>query len=488
MMRPIALSLSAALTLSACANPDLTAALSAREPGFAAASTTVGTAMRQDTVWLQDADQIRQTAERVHAMVHERTITADQAVQVALLNNRGLQASYAELGMTSAEIWQSTLQPNPVVSLGVLGIGAEGVGAWRAIEGIIANNILSLTTAERRSRVAEVRFRQAQLRAAEATLAVGLEARTAWIDAVAAFETAGLLRDAESTADAASELAARLGETGFLNRSDQAREQALHAELAGQRARARLDAQLAKERLTRALGLWGTEVDYFVPNALPALPRAPSARRGVEAEALAGRVDLAIARLELEAVAREHNLTEATRFLSDLDIVAGFETERENVGGVIETATTPRLELEIEFAIPIFDSGEARMRRAEMAYLGAAHQLAERAVTVRSEARAVHAEYIGAHRIATHYRDTLLPLRRTIETEALLSYNGMITTTFELLADTREALNAGLMEASARADFWRAEAAMMGAIYGGGDAAGGGGGGGAAIAGAAPGH
>lgn len=478
MMRPIVMSLSAALTLSACANPDLTAALSAREPGFSEVRSVTGTVMRQDTVWLQDADQIRQTAERVHGMVHERTITADQAVQVALLNNRGLQASYAELGMTSAEIWQSTLQPNPVVSLGVLGIGAEGVGAWRAIEGIIANNILTLATAGRRSRVAEVRFRQAQLRAAEATLAVGLEARSAWIDAVAAFETAGLLRDAESTAEAASELAARLGETGFLNRSDQAREQAVHAELAGQRARARLDAQLAKERLTRALGLWGTEVDYFVPNALPALPRAPSARRGVEAEALAGRVDLAIARLELEAVAREHNLTQATRIVSDLEIIAGFETERENTGGVIETSTTPQLE--IEFAIPIFDSGEARMRRAETAYLRAAHQLAERAVTVRSEARAAHAEYVGAHRIATHYRDTLLPLRRTIEAEALLSYNGMITTTFELLADTREALNAGLMESGARADFWRAEAAMMGAIYGGGD--GGSGGGGSATA------
>jgi outer membrane protein TolC len=114
--------------------------------------------------------------------------------------------------------------------------------------------------------------------------------------------------------------------------------------------------------------------------------------------------------------------------------------------------------------------------------------LAEQAVTVRSEARAAHAEYVGAHRIAAHYRDTLLPLRRTIEAEALLSYNGMITTTFELLADTREALNAGLMEAGARADFWRAEAAMMGAIYGGGGASAGGGGEATALAGASPGH
>jgi outer membrane protein TolC len=141
-----------------------------------------------------------------------------------------------------------------------------------------------------------------------------------------------------------------------------------------------------------------------------------------------------------------------------------------------------------EFAIPIFDSGAARMRRAEMAYLQAAHSLAERAVNVRSEARSAHAEYAGSYRIAMLYRDTLIPLRQVVEREGLLSYNGMITTAFELLADTRERLNANLMEADARADFWRAEAALNGAIYGGGEGGGAGGGEAAAVGGASPPH
>jgi outer membrane protein TolC len=482
----LSLSLTAVLALTACANPALITGLSAREPGFDAVRSTAREGARADTVWLQDAGQIRANAERVHQMVHERSITADTAVQVALLNNRGLQAAYAELGMTSAEIWQTTLQPNPTVSIGVLGIGAEGLGPWRAIEGIIANNILSLATSERRNDIAEVRFQQAKLRAAEETLRVAQDARIAWIEAVAAFERSTLVAQAETTADAASEMAAQLGSTGFLNRADQAREQAMHAELAGQRARARLDGQLAKEQLTRILGLWGTEVDYYVPNALPGLPGRPSSQPGIEAEALARRVDLAIARLELEAVTREYGLTDATRIVSDLEIIAGVEIEREVGDDGIETAATPQVE--IEFAIPIFDSGDARMRRAEMAYLQAAHSLAERAVNVRSEARSAHAEYAGSYRIAMLYRDTLIPLRQVIEREGQLSYNGMITTAFELLADTRERLNANLMEADARADFWRAEAALNGAIYGGGEGGGAGGGEAAAVGGASPPH
>ncbi len=279
------------------------------------------------------------------------------------------------------------------------------------------------------------------------------------------------MRDAESTANAQSELASKLGETGFLNRAAQARDQALFAELAGQRARARLDAQIAKERLTRVMGLWGTQTRYFVPDALPALPARAGAPRDAEAKALARRVDLTLARLELQAVAQEHGLQNATRSVTDLELIAGFETERENTGEGTETETTPQVE--VEFAIPIFDSGKARLRKSEMAYLRAAHQLAERAVTVRSEARAAQAELVGAHQIARHYRDNLVPLRELVESETLRAYNGMIESTTDLLDAIRARFAAQMAEASARADYWRAEARMTAALYGGGEAAGG---------------
>ena len=474
------ISLTGALLVSACATPDQMAKLSNPRTGFDTVASTAATATGKETVWIQSSAEAAANAQRVQALVHKKTISADTAVQVALLNNKGLQAAYAELGLSSADVWQETLQPNPTVSVGVLGIGVDGLGGYRAIEGMIANNILSLVTRNKRLGIADIHFRQAQLVAAEATLRVATETRRAWVEAVAAFEAAGLIAQAQGTANAASELAARLGEVGSLNKAGQAREHAFYAELAGQRAQAKLAAELAKEALTRQLGLWGGGAEYYVPNALPQLPRAVAARPKIEAEALGRRVDLAIAKLELEAAARENGLTDATRYVTDLEIIAGFEAERELHDGEVATETTPQVE--VEFDIPIFDSGKARKRKAETAYLRAANELAQMAVNVRSEARSAYLAYTASHQIARHYRDAVLPLRRTIEEEGLLSYNGMITNTFELLADTRARLNSNLEEGNARRDFWLADANMVAAVYGGGASAGGGGDSGGGVA------
>ena len=373
MRRLTLAAMAGALTLSACATPEQRAFLSDRQAGFATVASRTSAVTGGQAVWLQSAAEVQQNAARVSALVQGRTIGPDTAVQVALLNNRGLQAAYAEIGLSSAEVWQSTMRPNPTLSLGLTGIGAEAL-AFRAIEGAIAANLLAWKTQKRRTAIADTRFRQAQLVAAEETLRVAQEARTAWIDAVAAFEQAHLVGEAQSTAEAAAELAAELGRTGFLNAAGQTREFAFEAELAGQRAQARLAARQAKEALTRVMGLWGSDLTYLVPDRLPGLPGV-APRRNIEAAALAQRVDLAIARLELEAVAREHGLTEATRILSDLDLVAGLETEREIEDGETRRETTGNLE--VEFPIPIFDSGEARRRKGELTYLRAAHQLAE---------------------------------------------------------------------------------------------------------------
>ena len=104
--------------------------------------------------------------------------------------------------------------------------------------------------------------------------------------------------------------------------------------------------------------------------------------------------------------------------------------------------------------------------------------LAETAVAVRSEARDAETQYRGSYTVARQYRDVILPLRETINEEALLANNGMITSTFELLIDVREGLGSQLDAAEAKHQFWLAAAGLDAAIYGGGGAGGGGGEGG----------
>ncbi len=444
--------------------------------GFQTVSLRTETATGKRTVWAQSREQSQALAREVSILAQGKTISADTAVQVALLNNKGLQAAYADLGIDAADVWQQMLPENPKISVGVLGIAAPETILFRAVESMIATNLQAAMTRDRRVDIAKTRFEQTQLKAVDDTLRLAAETRRAWIRAVASFETVQYLRQGQIAADAASDLAEKLGESGALPKAGQAREHAFYAELTGQLAEARLDAQLAKEELTRLMGLWGRDVDYYVPDALPPLPQLLRAGSTIESEALKSRVDLQIAQLELELAAKTFGLTQATRYVSDLDLLTGFEAEQETeteyelTGGELEESKSRKVvftpQLELEFTIPIYDTGKPRLRKAELAYLRGANLLAEKAVNIRSEARAAYTNYRARHEIGLHYKRNVLPLRQTIENESLLTYNGMITNTFELLADTRAKIGTLIVSVNAKRDFWLADADLNAAIYG----------------------
>ena len=461
-----ALFFTAPLLLGACVGA-VPSTYTDKKAGFAIISAQTSAAIGKETVFAQTQAENDALKRQVQVLLKGKVVDAETAVQVALFNNKGLQASYALVGISAAEAWQQSTPANPIVSVGLLGIGAPELGAYRAIEGVFRANVLDATTRKQRIAVADASFQQAQQSAVGATLALANQTRIAWINAVSTFETLDYLEQAKRTSDAGSELARKLGETGALNKAGQAREQAFNAELAGQVAKARLNATRAKEDLTRLMGLWGSDVTYKVADALPALPKAVGKISGLESKALRNRVDLRIAQLGLEAQAAAFGLTDQTRIVSDLELVGGIESEREiGLSGDINQKLAPP-KLEVEFAIPIFDSGKARMRKAELSYLQAANALAEKAVNVRSEVRVAEASYHASYLIARHYHDVVVPLRVTVEEEGLLSYNGMITNTFELLTDVREKLGAQLEAANAKRDFYLAQADLNAAIYGG---------------------
>ncbi|MET3586393.1 outer membrane protein TolC [Pseudorhizobium tarimense] len=442
-----------------------TTAYSAKDAGFMNASLKSGEATGKQTVWIQNQQQSAEARARVKALMAKKTIDAETAVQVALLNNRGLQAAYADLGDSAADAWQTQLSVFPTFSIGLSGIGTPGLEAYRVLEGAIAANILALATYDRNVKLAETRFRQAQLNAALATISLAAETRRAWIEAVAAWENVAYLNQAKAAADAASDLAKKIGEAGSMTKANQAREHVFYAELAGETAKARLAAKLAKEELVRLMGLSGSDIEFQIPNRLPSLPKALIRRDDIEAEAIHKRMDLQVARLELQATAQSYKLEDVTRIVTDIELVGMVEKEREREddGIVSEISKTAGL----EFTIPIFDSGQARLRKGELAYMRAANQLAELAVNVRSEARSAYVAYRSNYDIARHYRNSVLPLRKAIEEQSLLTYNGMITSTFELISDAREKIDSTILAVNAKRDFWLAQANLAPVVYGG---------------------
>ena len=387
------------------------------------------------------------------------TLSADGAVRIALLNNKGLQASYNELGIAEAAMVEASLPPNPTFSLSRIWTPVE-----LDIERRIIADILALATLPARAELAAERFRQAQLRAALETLRVN-ETRRAYYRAVSAQELAASLAQAASAAESAAKLAKELGETGAMNKLDQAREEAFYVELSTQLAGARQRAASERERLIRALGLQDGG-PLRLPHALPLLPNAPRTLVAVETDAIRRRVDLKIARIEVDTLAKTYGLTNATRFINLLEVAGISRTQRET-GGAAGTGGG----FEVDFQIPIFDFGEVRVRRAGEIYMAAVNRLSELAVNARSKARDSYRAYRSSYDIAMRYRRDLLPLRKIIADEAMLRYGAMQIDVFALLTEARQRIAANLAAIEAQRDFWLASSELDAALIGGGAAA-----------------
>ena len=385
-----------------------------------------------------------------------KPLTPDSAVQIALVNNKGLQASLAEIGVAESDLVQAGRMRNPGFSFGRMR-GGEDIEIDRSI----MFDLVGLLTIPMRSNIERGRFEQAKLQAASEAVKLAADTRRAYFNAVAAQQSMQFMEQVKESVEAGAELARRMAQVGNWSKLDAAREQAFYADATAQLARARHTAIATREQLTRLLGLWGNKTAFVLPDRLPDLPKAPKESVNIESQAMQQRLDVQMARRDAEATASALGLTKATGFINVFH--AGYanrsETGKPRVNGY-----------EIELELPLFDWGGAKTVKAEALYMQSVHRTADTAIRARSEVREAYSAYRTTYDLSRHYRDEVVPLRKKISDEMLLRYNGMLASVFELLADAREQIGSVNTAIEAQRDFWLAETDLHMAINGSGGA------------------
>ena len=422
-----------------------------KDGGFDTVTTTTKDRIDKDVTWVRadsEADTVHTTVKKLLGS----PLSVDDAVQVALLNNRGLQATYAELGIAEANVVQAGRLRNP----GFAFLRAQGGGEKR-IERTYTFDFVSLILAPLATRIEGRRFEQTKLQVTDEVLRVAVETRRAYFESVAAQESLRYFEQVKVTAEAGADLGRRMARAGNWSKLDQAREQVFYADAVAQLARGRQTAVMQREKLTRLMGLWGEDIRFQLPDRLPALPAAMVEFNDLEPFAMRARLDILAARRETESLAAALGLTRTTRFLNVLDLSYLRNSEP---NGVRETG------YEISVEIPLFDWGGARVAKAQAIYMQAVDRFAETAVNARSEVRESYSGYRTAYELARHYRDEIVPLRKTIAEENLLRYNGMLISVFELLADAREQVASVNAYIDALRGFWLAEADLQKSVGG----------------------
>jgi outer membrane protein TolC len=405
----------------------------------------------KDARWVRsddDAEQVRAAVKKTLATA----LSADAAVQIALLNNRGLQATYAELGIAEADLVQAGRLRNPVVSFARLRRGEE-----LEIDRAFLIDVLSLITMPLRTDLERRRFALTQMRVATETLQVAAETRRTYFRAVAAQEGAKYMAQVKTTAEAGAELARRMAAVGNFSKLDQAREQVFYAETTAQLARVQQMAVAEREKLTRLMGLWGEDIDFELPDRLPELPKAVREQSHLEAQALEQRLDVQANMQAARNIAASLGLTRINGFLNVLEV--GYQ--RNTVTGM-----SRQTGYQIDLSLPIFDWGGARVASAQYTYMQAVNLAADTAVQARSEVREAYTAYRTTYDLAKHYRDEIVPLRKRIADESVLRYNGMLVSVFELLAEARQQVVAVNAYIESLRDFWISESNLTLALTG----------------------
>jgi outer membrane protein TolC len=419
--------------------------------GFGAVEQSTKERIGKDVRWARTNGDLDTIAQRVTELL-VKPLTVDDAVQLALLNNRGLQADFQDLGITEAEVVQAGRLPNPGFSFGRMSRGDE-----REIERGLHFNLARLIAMPLIGQMEARRFEQTKGRVAMSVLALAADTRKAYFTALAAEETVRYMRQVKQAADASAELARRMEQVGNFNKLQRAREQAFYANAALRLAQAEQVQRSTRERLVRLLGLWGPQTQFSLPERLPDLPPSPLELPDIEQVALAQRLDVQGAKLAAEQTARNLGLTRTTRFVNVLELGVLRNSSNE--------APTQR-GWEIGLELPLFDWGGARVARAEAVYMQTLHRAAETAINARSEVREAYTGYRSAYDIARHHRDEIVPLNQRIAEENVLRYNGMLIGVFELLADARTQIASVNASIEALRDFWIAQADLDMALIG----------------------
>jgi cobalt-zinc-cadmium efflux system outer membrane protein len=320
----------------------------------------------------------------------------------------------------------------------------------------LAQSLIDLIQLPRRRALGRAAFDAAQMRVSSEVLRFAGDVRSAYYDLLAATQHVALSRTTLEAAQTAAEVALKQHAAETITDLDLENEQAMYEQAKLDAARAEQRVVVAREALLRAMGLREDATEWRLPASFPDLPAAELEQAQLEQLAATQRLDLTIARRELEIAQRQVPIA---RLAMLEEIVLDVHYEREPDG---EHTVGPGLEI----PIPIFNTGRAARTRAEAQFLGARHALQALEQEAASELRAARATLADARARAEYYRDVVVPRRARIVELTKLEHNAMLVGVFQLLQARQNELQARRDFIEAQREYWSARTDLDRALQG----------------------
>ncbi len=415
--------------------------------GFDHVAQNVQQRIGQRVHWDQGGPEDKAVADTVTALL-QRPLTVDDAVQIALLNNRRLQATYEELGVTQASLVQAGLLKNPRFNGSYLPAVESGPLPVIGLE--LAQNFVDLFFIGMRKSIAASEFEASKARVTAAVLDKAGETRVAFLEYQAAEQVLEMRRMVADAAAASFDASQKLFDAGNITKLALATERANLSQAKLDLARVQAAVLSERERLNRLMGVWGArDTAWRTAGRLPDVLKDEIELQNIERRAIAQSLDLAEVRAQIVVAAGRSGLTKWSTILSDIEIAVTADREDDGTWHV-----GPSVSLQI----PLFDQGQAKNAAAAAELRRVLQEYAAQAIELRSAARASRDRLVAARERATYCREVLLPVRDEVLRESQLQYNAMQIGVFQLLNTKRDVIEAGIQYIEALRDYWIARA------------------------------
>jgi len=430
------------ISLSGCAT--LTPQL-----GFKEVNETFTTRSGNYLYWNTGSTEDEKVAQELSKLL-SKELTSDSATQIALLNNKSLQATYQNLGIAQADLIEAGLFPNPIFS-GEVRFPSAGPN----LELSVVQSFIKIFEIPLRKKMAQSQFDEAKIEVIERALLLAYETQKTFYEYQASEQLLEMARTALAALEASKDLATRLHNAGNITDLDLAQEQSNFESLKVEVTTHEEELILLREKLNSLLGLETEKTNWKIAGRLPdpTLVKIDDA----EKEALANNLTLAKARLKLLTLATSLNIEEKFRIFDESELGVSGAKEAEGKWGFGPA---------FSFPLPFFSQGRTQIYRAN-AQLQQQHDLSvDMQIKIQSRLRSLLKRLRLSEARLVQYKKTLLPLQAKVVAETQKQYNAMLAGAFQLIEAKHKQIETGKDYLEALRSYWLLRSELESALSG----------------------
>lgn len=379
----------------------------------------------------------------------KQELTGSLAVQIALLNNKTLQATYENLGIAKAQLAQAGLLKNPIFSFSYRFSTQSSI--TDLIDMGLFQNFLEILLIPLKKKTAQADLESTKSMVTSQILEIIAETKVAFYKLQATKQIWNLKKQILLATELSYEVAQKLFQAGNVKDLQVSMERSFYEAAKLEVASWEIATLEAREELNILMGLWGQQINWTLSSNLPLMPNEEEDFGNVENDAILNSIDLKASYNALLSTAARYGVDTTKLVFPQLDI--GISSEREDSIWYVGPA--------FNLAIPLFDCGQANSAKAQAKIMQEWHQYTALAIAVRSKARSARFSLLNAFRQSRYLEKMIVPLAEQITHSTLLQHNAMQLGIFHLLSAKRAELEKKIQSIQMQQEYWTSKVILQ---------------------------